>query len=144
MTGVRPRRLLTVCLGNHCRSPLAAAVLAQQGGAAVEIRSAGIRDKHAGRPAHPLMIAAAWARGYDLTAHRGQQVDQELLQWADTVLAMDHSNLAALQDVADQRSRVKLRLYLGDQDVPDPWGRDQAAFAAVVTLIEEGAVRHLS
>ncbi|MGW3056427.1 arsenate reductase/protein-tyrosine-phosphatase family protein [Streptomyces goshikiensis] len=49
----RPRRILTVCIGNICRSPLAAAVLAQRGGADVEVRSAGLCDKWAGGPAHP-------------------------------------------------------------------------------------------
>ncbi|TLS45680.1 low molecular weight phosphotyrosine protein phosphatase [Streptomyces montanus] len=144
MTAASPRRLLTVCLGNHCRSPLAAAVLARQGGAAVQALSAGIREKHVGRPAHPLMITAAAACGYDLTPHLGVQVSRELLDWADTVLAMDRNNLAALQDLADERTVPKLRLYLGDQDVPDPWGGDDAAFATVVKLIEDGAARHLT
>ncbi|MFF7648922.1 low molecular weight phosphatase family protein [Streptomyces sp. NPDC007983] len=44
----RPRRLLAVCLGNHCRSPLAALILAGLGGPAVEVRSAGTRDKWVG------------------------------------------------------------------------------------------------
>lgn len=57
------RRILTVCLGNYCRSPLAAAVLTQLGGTAVEVRSAGIRDKWVGQPAHPVMVEAAAERG---------------------------------------------------------------------------------
>lgn len=143
MTGDRPRRLLTVCLGNHCRSPLAAAVLARAGGEAVEVRSAGIRNKWVGQPAHPAMVAAAAARGYDLADHRGVHISPQLLAWADTVLAMDRANLAALHDLTDEHTTPKVSLYLGTRDVPDPWGKNTAVFAAVVDMIEKAAPRHL-
>ncbi|MCJ0868020.1 low molecular weight protein-tyrosine-phosphatase [Streptomyces sp. AP-93] len=135
----RPRRILTVCLGNICRSLLAAAVLARHGGPAVEVRSAGIRDKWTGEPAHPQMVAAAAAHGYDLTTHRAAQVTADLMDWADSILAMDVTNLAALQELArDERTCRKLSLYLGEggRDVPDPFGKDPQAFTAVVELVE--------
>lgn len=144
MNAARPRHLLTVCLGNHCRSPLAALILATAGGGDVEVRSAGIRGKWVGKPAHASMITAAAARGYDLTTHRGVQISHALLEWADDVLAMDRNNLVALWDMVDEGTLPKLALYLGDRDVPDPWGRDAAAFAEVVDLIEAGAARHVS
>ncbi|MFD5392703.1 low molecular weight protein-tyrosine-phosphatase [Streptomyces sp. NPDC127097] len=143
MTGTRPRRLLTVCLGNHCRSPLAALILAELGGSAVEVRSAGTRDKWVGRPAHPEMVTAAAAAGYDLTPHRGVQISQALLEWADAVLAMDTGNLTALRALSDEATAPKLARYLGDRDVPDPWGKGPEDFAVVVALIEEGAVQHV-
>jgi protein-tyrosine phosphatase len=143
-TGQRPRRILTVCLGNHCRSPVAAAVLARRGGEAVEVRSAGLLARWVGRAAHPMMVAAAAERGYDLTGHRGTLVSPELLEWADTVLAMDHTVLEALGSLADERTVPKLEPYLdGGRDVPDPWGKPDEAFTACVALIEEGAERHL-
>ncbi|MEV4703782.1 hypothetical protein [Actinoplanes sp. NPDC049316] len=83
------RRILVVCLGNHCRSPLAAAVLARRGGSAVEVHSAGQAPQHVDRPAHPLMVAAAREIGYDLTDDRGVQLTADLLGWADLILAMD-------------------------------------------------------
>ncbi|MEU8349122.1 low molecular weight phosphotyrosine protein phosphatase [Streptomyces sp. NPDC048845] len=143
MSATRPRRLLTVCLGNHCRSPLAALVLAELGGAAVEVRSAGTRDKWTGHPAHEQMVTAAAAVGYDLTPHRGVHLTPALLKWADTVLAMDTGNLTDLHALADEATVPKLGLYLGDRDVPDPWGKEPEAFADVVRLIEGGAPRHL-
>lgn len=139
----RPRRLLTVCLGNHCRSPLAALVLAEFGGPAVEVRSAGIRDKWVGRPAHARMVTAAAGAGYDLTAHRGVHITRDLLGWADIVLAMDTGNLAALRALTDEKTAPKLGLYLTDRDVPDPWGKEPEAFADAVRLIQDGAPRHL-
>ncbi|MCQ8193462.1 arsenate reductase/protein-tyrosine-phosphatase family protein [Streptomyces rugosispiralis] len=143
MSTARPRRLLTVCLGNHCRSPLAALILAELGGPAVEVRSAGTRDKWVGKPAHAQMMAAAAAAGYDLTAHRGVHLTPGLLDWADTVLAMDGAILTALRALADETDAPKLGLYLADRDVPDPWGKGQEVFADVVRLIEDGAPRHL-
>ncbi len=143
MSTARPRRLLTVCLGNHCRSPLAALILAELGGPAVEVRSAGIRDKWVGHPAHAQMVTAAAGAGYDLTAHRGVHLTPGLLDWADTVLAMDGANLTALRTLADEATAPKLGLYLGDRDVLDPWGGEPEVFADVVRLIEDGAPRHL-
>ncbi|MGA6189178.1 low molecular weight protein-tyrosine-phosphatase [Nocardia iowensis] len=132
-----------MCLGNICRSPLAAAVLAQHGGAAVEVRSAGLAAKWVGRPADPPMIAVARAHGYDLTTHRACALSAALLQWADVILAMDHTVLTALRDRADEHTRPKLSLYLGDRDVPDPFGHPAEAFEKCVALIESGADHHV-
>ncbi|MDT7788153.1 MAG: low molecular weight protein-tyrosine phosphatase [Pseudonocardiales bacterium] len=138
-----PLRILTVCLGNICRSPVAAAVLQHHGGSAVEVRSAGLRDKWAGNGAHPDMVAAAADRGYDLTGHRARQVDQKLLAWADIVVAMDAAVLTSLRTMADADIVPKLRRFFDDRDVPDPFDKSAAEFAACVALVEEGAAAHL-
>jgi protein-tyrosine phosphatase len=140
---VSRRRILIVCYGNICRSPLAAAVLAQLGGDAVEVRSAGIRDKWTGTPAHPAMIEAAAHHGYDLSGHRACQVDRNLMHWADGILTMDASNLAALHELADEHTAGRLALYLGDRDVPDPFGQPDSAFHDCIETIVAGAARHL-
>ncbi|WP_199729576.1 low molecular weight protein-tyrosine-phosphatase [Micromonospora sp. M71_S20] len=136
---------MVVCLGNHCRSPLAAAILATRGGDAVVVRSAAL---HAGRlvdqPAHPLMIEAATALGYDLTDHRGVQLTAAMLHWADTILAMDQSILTRLREQAHPDDQLKLRLYLPDADVPDPWEKTAADFTACAQLIDQGADQHLA
>lgn len=144
MSADRPRRILTVCMGCHCRAPLAAAVLAKQGGAGLDVRSAGIRDWHVGRGAHPVMIDVAAEHGYDLSAHRGIQVSKEILAWADVVLAMDARVLDALRGLVDRESGPDLALYLGDRDVPDPWEQPRGAFVDCVTVVEAGACRHLA
>ncbi|MFJ7998289.1 hypothetical protein ACIQ7D_14240 [Streptomyces sp. NPDC096310] len=71
------------------------------------------------------------------------QVSPELMEWADTVLAMDKANLAALRNLAGEHTAGKVALYLGDEDVPDPWGQNEAAFASCVETILTGAQRHL-
>ncbi|GAA2276577.1 MULTISPECIES: arsenate reductase/protein-tyrosine-phosphatase family protein [Kitasatospora] len=111
---------MTVCKGGRCCAPLAAAVLAQQGGSAVETRAAAIRNWHIGEGAHPVMVEVAARHGYDLSGYRGVQVSPDLLAWADTVLAMDSAVLDALREIAGQDSTGKLRLYLDGRDVPDP------------------------
>ena len=128
-----------VCLGNHCRSPLGAAALARHGPSGTEVRSAGLAGKHQGRPAHPAMIQAAAALGYDLSGHLGAQVTDQMLDWADLVLAMDGAVLAELRVLAKDRARPELRLYAEGRDVPDPWGQDADAFSACAQLIEEAA-----
>ena len=128
-----------VCLGNHCRSPLGAAALARHGPPGTEVRSAGLAGKHQGRPAHPAMIQAAAALGYDLSGHLGAQVTDQMLDWADLVLAMDGAVLAELRVLAKDRARPELRLYAEGRDVPDPWGQDADAFSACARLIEEAA-----
>ena len=135
------RRVLVVCLGNHCRSPLGAAALARHGPPGTEVRSAGLAGKHQGRPAHPAMIQAAAALGYDLAGHLGAQVTDWMLDWADLVLAMDSAVLAELRALAGDRAHPELRLYAEGRDVPDPWGKDAAAFADCARLIEEAARR---
>ncbi len=91
------------------------------------------------------MTAAAAALGYDLAQHRPQQVTQELIDWADLVLAMDHLVLERLRDIADTASTTEMRLYLDhNRDVPDPMDRPAAEFAACALLIETGTRLHLS
>lgn len=137
------RNLLVVCLGNHCRSPLAAAVLARRGAAAVDVRSAGLHPhRHVDRPAHPLMIAAAANLGYDLTGHLGAALTPDLIAWAGLILAMDRTILAELHRRA-AADRSKIRLYLDNADVPDPWGKEPEDFAACAALIDHGAGQHL-
>jgi protein-tyrosine phosphatase len=136
------RRVLVVCLGNHCRSPLAAAALARHAPPGTEVRSAGLAGKHQGRPAHPAMTEAAAALGYDLTGHAGTQLTPQMLDWADLVLAMDSAVLARLRGFAGDRASPEMRLYLLDGgDVPDPWGKDADAFAACARTIEDAARR---
>ncbi|MFF7359096.1 low molecular weight protein-tyrosine-phosphatase [Streptomyces filipinensis] len=137
------RKVLTVCLGNYCRSPFAALALARRGTAELEVRSAGLIGKWEGEPAHEAMIEAARRLGLDLTTHRAQQITLDMLGWADTLLAMDASVLDVLGQICGEKNEPKLRLYLGDRDVPDPIGKDQAAFNDCAVLIEAGTALHV-
>ncbi|PKV82612.1 low molecular weight phosphatase family protein [Streptomyces sp. TLI_146] len=137
-----PAKVLTVCLGNYCRSPFAQLALTRRGGSRLAVRSAGLISKWQDQPANPAMINAARRLGYDLSAHRGQHITLEMLGWADTVLAMDASVLTVLRAVFGPEHESKLRLYLGDRDVPDPIGQDDAAFVDCAVMIEAGTALH--
>ncbi|AZP14736.1 low molecular weight phosphotyrosine protein phosphatase [Streptomyces aquilus] len=137
------RNILTVCLGNICRSPYAASVLQHRGSWAVDARSAGLSDKWTGQPAHEEMLELAAARGFDLAGHRATQVTPELLEWADVVLAMDYKVLDELRRQADPTVFGKITFYLDDQDVPDPYDGTTDDFARAADLIQQGAHRHL-
>ncbi|KUM97354.1 hypothetical protein AQI95_41785 [Streptomyces yokosukanensis] len=138
------RKVLTVCLGNYCRSPFAALALAHRGGAELDVRSAGLIGKWEGEPANESMISAARRLGFDLTAHRARQLTLDAMDWADSVLAMDASVLDVLREICGEAVQPKLGLYLGDRDVPDPMGKDQEAFNACAILIEAGTALHIS
>jgi protein-tyrosine phosphatase len=137
-------RLLFVCLGNICRSPAAEGVmraLAAARGMDVTLDSAGTGDWHVGEPPHPPMVAAARARGWDLSPLRARQVSRADFDRFDLILAMDRANLAALARLRPEGSATPVRLFLGDGEVPDPYFDN--SFDAALDLIEAGAARLL-
>ncbi|MGW1327973.1 arsenate reductase/protein-tyrosine-phosphatase family protein [Streptomyces antibioticus] len=138
------RKLLTVCLGNYCRSPLAQIALTRRGGLAVTVRSAGLIGKWQDQPANPSMINAARRLGLDLTHHRGRQITLKDLEWADDVLAMDSAVLDTLHAIDGGHNTHKIRLYLPGRDVPDPVGQDENAFNDCAVVIEAGTSLHIS
>ncbi|MGO4422531.1 low molecular weight phosphotyrosine protein phosphatase [Streptomyces sp. MCAF7] len=137
------RKLLTVCLGNYCRSPFAQMALTRRGGTAVTVRSAGLIGKWRDQPANPSMINAARRLGYDLNHHRAQQITLEMLDWADIVLTMDSAVLDTLRAICREDNAHKLALYLGDRDVPDPMSQGDDVFNDCAVLIEAGTALHI-
>jgi len=154
-----PYRVVCVCLGNICRSPMAEVVLRAQIAAAglqdrVIVDSAGTGDWHVGDRMNPPARSLLERRGYDGAAHRALQVDASWLAERDLILAMDGSNLANLRALAQQDDAApdtmrRIRLFgelagLDGADVPDPWGGSTADFARVLTMLETGMARIVS
>jgi protein-tyrosine phosphatase len=142
-------RILFVDAGNYCRSPAAEAVcrkLAAQAGLAdrVSFGSAGLKDKHVGDTADPRTIAACEARGYDLGAFRCREISGEDFASAGLVLAMDRDNLRQLQARRPPGSSVRIELFLGDREVPDPYFGAADGFDLMMDQIEAGARRLLT
>jgi protein-tyrosine phosphatase len=138
-------KILIVCLGNICRSPVLEAVLrvhAQNAGLDWEIASAGTGDWHVGRGADPRSGTSAQRRGYSLAAHRARQLCAADYRRYDWLLAADRSNLAEIQRrrPADATAQIALALgYAGlaqPIDVPDPYYGNAAGFDAVIDLAE--------
>jgi protein-tyrosine phosphatase len=153
----RPPVVLTVCLGNICRSPTAAAALqeaARDAGVAVEVRSAGTGSWHIGHPPDARMRSAGTDAGLSIEG-TAEQVDAAAIAAADLVLAMDRSNLEALQRLAEEADlRTPIHLFRefdpvadGPEDVPDPYYGAADGFAEVVAICRRTAghvVDHLA
>ena len=137
-----PRKVLIVCKGNICRSPTAEAVLrikASQLGLELEIDSAGIENYHCGSKPDPRAIKHAHRRGYDLTSQKARQIEPNDFSYFDVILAADKSNLTDLKNLCPAEHHSKLMLFLGLQDLMDPYWGDAEHFEEVLDLIEKRA-----
>jgi protein-tyrosine phosphatase len=144
-------RILVVCMGNICRSPIASAVLqgeAQRRGVAqrVQVDSAGTYGGHKGEKADPRAIAVARAAGYGrIEQERARRVVEQDFEQFDLILAMDRNNLMNLQLACPPAQEHKLHLFLDyagvepGGEVPDPYYGNQAGFERVLALCEAGA-----
>lgn len=151
MTGQDPFRVVFVCTGNICRSPMAEVVfrdLAERAGLADRVRStsAGTGDWHVGERADSRTLAALTRRGLDGSAHRARQFSTEAFHDNDLVIALDRSHERILRQWAqgaDHRDRISLLLSFdpaaAGPDVPDPYYADQAMFDDVLGMIESAS-----
>lgn len=143
-------KILVVCMGNICRSPLAASVMhaevaRRQLTDLVTLDSAGTHGAHQGEKADRRAVTLAQARGYDqILQERARQVTQDDFARFDLILAMDCDNLTNLQRVCPAEHRSKLHLFLEyagveeRNEVPDPYYGNAAGFEAVLRLCEQG------
>lgn len=143
-------RILLVCLGNICRSPLAEAVfhdaVTRQGlGSVLQVDSAAIGSSHLKEKPDRRAIACALVSGYrHIERIRARQVSARDFGTHDLILAMDHSVLQVLQRQCPPEAQHKLDLFLrfaeheGELDVPDPYYGNAEGFAKVLSLCESG------
>lgn len=136
-------RVLMICKGNICRSPLAAAVLARLAdarGIAVEIRSAATEERTVGRAAHELARSVASRHGYDLESHVARRAAVDDIEWADVIVVMDAENAARVAELfGDTAKRKTLRLGSFDAaqaDIRDPYSQSEAVFEETLAAIE--------
>lgn len=141
-------RVLFVCTGNICRSPMAEGVfrqLARQAGLEdiVTAASAGTHGYHIGEPADRRAVTAAARRGVDISDLRASQICAQDLEQADLVLAMDWDNLSVLQRSIGKHHRHKIQLlmrFASDYDsatIPDPFYGGSTAFEQALDYIED-------
>ncbi|MDG4548868.1 MAG: low molecular weight phosphotyrosine protein phosphatase [Candidatus Contendobacter sp.] len=144
-------KVLFVCMGNICRSPMAEGAfrrllerveLAEH----VFVDSAGTHSYHIGSPPDPRSQATALSRGVSLRHLRARQVTTADLVEFDYVLAMDRDNfdhLLALGKEPEARRRIRLFLdfapNLPEREVPDPYYGGSGGFERVMDLVEEAA-----
>lgn len=160
-------RVMTVCTGNICRSPMAEVVLRARLdeadlGDRVTVDSTGISDEEHGNPIDRRARAALSARGYDVPHRAARQVRAADLAERDLVLAMTATHARALRRLAgDPQTAERVAMYRsfdpaaprvpdgGSEhvlDVDDPWygGRDDFEHCLdEVEAAADGVVDHL-
>lgn len=131
-------KILMVCLGNICRSPLAHGVFAHliaQEGLDWTIDSAGTGDWHVGQAPDPRAIQVAHSNGIDISSQRAQQFKKGFFDTYDRILVMDHQNLEDVLRLAENDAqREKVTLFMDQDVVQDPY-HDDALFEPVFAQI---------
>jgi protein-tyrosine phosphatase len=146
-----PYRIVFVCSGNICRSPMADVItrslLAKAGlDVDVEVDSAGTGDWHVGDGADRRTVRALAEHGYDGSAHRAREFDRAWFAERDLVLVADRGHERQLRAWApDEAARAKIKLLRefdpqavadGTLELDDPWYGDRAAFERCLVEVE--------
>jgi protein-tyrosine-phosphatase len=123
--------VLVVCTGNSCRSPMAHVMLAALlEGTSAFVFSAGT-NAPVGAPATALAVQTMREAGLDLTRHRAQQLEPEIIRAADIVLAMEKYHRARVVELVPDaigRTRMLLSFVGRDDEVDDPIGRSISVY----------------
>jgi protein-tyrosine phosphatase len=144
------KKILFICTGNICRSPLAHALFEQQAekaglSSAFEVESAGTTAYHVGEQADDRMRATAARRGSPFS-HRARKLSHQDLSYYDYLFVMDHGHLRQVRNMAASAGLGdldgKLRMFrefdpegnAGDE-VPDPWYGGQDGFDLVYDIV---------
>jgi len=137
-------KILMVCLGNICRSPLAEGILKSKvNSSKVFVDSAGTAGYHVGSLPDPRSIEVAKSHGIDLSDQRCRKFTEQDFRDFDTIYVMDESNygnVISLSRTSHERNKVKLLLEevdLGISEVPDPYYGGADGFEYIYTLIEQ-------
>ncbi len=135
------QRILVVCTGNICRSPIAELLLRDtliKSGKNPDVRSAGVAAL-VDHPAEETAVGLMQARGLDLTPHRAQQATIPLCRWAELILVMEGHHREALGDIDPTvRGKTFLLGHWQKNEVPDPYKRSPEVWEQALHLIDEG------
>ncbi|HUH28840.1 low molecular weight protein-tyrosine-phosphatase [Gelidibacter sp.] len=138
-------RILMVCLGNICRSPLAHGILESKLPAdKFIVDSAGTGDYHIGKAPDHRSIATAKAKGLDISNQKCRQFDVSDFDNFDIIYVMDQSNYEDVVKLArDKEDIAKVKLILQNsqsstlKEVPDPYWGNAQDFEEVYNLLDD-------
>ncbi len=145
-------KILMVCLGNICRSPLAEGILehkAKKKGLGWTVDSAGTNNGyHVGEPPHPLSQKVASLHQLDISTQCARAFEADDFDRFDKIYAMSADIVTNIKQIAKKKfkaGKVDLllnELYPGEnRDVPDPWYGDEPGYHMVYDLIEQACDR---
>lgn len=135
-------KLVFVCWGNICRSPMAERVarrMAAERGLDVEITSVGISSEESGNPIDRRAVAVLTGAGYDASGHRARQVNRDDLVDADLVVAAEGMHIERLRRIHPEGSYALLNDFNPDlegTDLRDPWYGPASGFHETLADIE--------
>jgi protein-tyrosine phosphatase len=139
-------KILMVCLGNICRSPMAEGILkhkAKNAGLDWIIESAGTNGYHIGEAPHHLSQKVAKLNGIDICEQKARRFVKEDMEHYDKIYAMADDVVDEIKSIAKEKydpSKVKLFLnevYPGEhRSVPDPWYGPEPGYHEVFKLID--------
>ena len=138
-------KVLMVCLGNICRSPLAEGLLKSKVDPdQVYVDSAGTGDYHIGQAPDERSVSIAQTNKLDITSQRGRQFQPSDFEEFDYIYVMDMSNyqdVTALARNEEDKKKVKLILnevFPGENvEVPDPYHGGNDGFKNVYNMLDE-------
>lgn len=141
-------KVLAVCAGNICRSPLARSAIlsaAEERGLEIEVDSAGTGSWNIGEPPTPQGVAAGARLGLEVVG-RARRINKTDIDRFDVILAMDRSNLRDLLEMTPSlEARAKIRLFrtydpASDEDeIPDPYGGPDQGYDETARLVVAAA-----
>lgn len=140
-----PVKILMVCLGNICRSPLAEGILQSKlPSDKFTVDSAGTGDWHAGQGPDRRSVTTAKGRGLDISCQKARQIKPADFTNFDHIYVMDSSNLRDVTKLAqtpEAKAKVKLMMdevFPGQKvDVPDPYYDGPDGFEKVYDMLDE-------
>jgi protein-tyrosine phosphatase len=140
-----PVKILMVCLGNICRSPLAEGILQSKlPRDRFVVDSAGTGDWHIGRQPDSRSIAVAKSNGLDISRQRGRLFTATDFETNDYIFVMDNSNYKDVMRLApNEEAKLKVSLILNELfpgenvDVPDPYFGLEDGFSNVYGMLDE-------
>ena len=140
-------KILMVCLGNICRSPMAQGILENKIAAAgldVKVDSAGTSNYHIDEEPDHRAIEKCRQYGIDISNYRGRQIQASDFDEFDRIFAMDtsnYNNILAIAKSEEQAKKVELMLNLSqpgsDMSVPDPYFGGEEGFENVYRLLDD-------
>lgn len=140
-------KILMVCLGNICRSPIAEGILqhkCKKYGISWHVDSAGTNGYHNGEPPHHTSQLVSKLNGVDISDQRSRTFKADDFDHFDLIIPMAADVMQEMKYITrDKYDPGKVKLLLDysfpdeHMDVPDPWGRSEAAFHEVFDLINE-------